>query len=142
MGRVSVRLSSLSLLVVAGVAVSPAGCNRRQSISPDDSAAGADGASVQDRGAAPPDLSVGDQDPNCPHPAVAKQCSAGWCSIPTGCFFMGSPASEPCRQSTETEHAVTLTRPFQIMALEVSQEQFNKVMGYNPSYFISCGKTS
>jgi formylglycine-generating enzyme required for sulfatase activity len=53
---------------------------------------------------------------------------------------MGSPASEPGRiAAREVEHEVTLTRSFEIMAYEVTQWQFEALMGYNPSSFGSCG---
>ena len=62
-----------------------------------------------------------------------------WVSIPAGTFQMGSPNSEPCRIIDETQHQVTLTHKFEILATEVTQGQFTAVMGYNPSYFTSCG---
>jgi formylglycine-generating enzyme required for sulfatase activity len=57
------------------------------------------------------------------------------CVVPRGCFFMGSPPTEPCRASDlrETRHEVTLTRPFEIGEREVTQEDFNANLGYNPS---------
>jgi formylglycine-generating enzyme required for sulfatase activity len=36
-------------------------------------------------------------------------------------------------------HQVTLTHGFEIMSTEVTQGEFQSVMGYNPSYFTSCG---
>lgn len=77
----------------------------------------------------------------CPHPKVSKSCAGGWCAIPAGCFFMGSPPDEPCRElgQKETRHAVTLTHAVEISETEVTQAQFQKVMGYNPSKFTSCG---
>jgi formylglycine-generating enzyme required for sulfatase activity len=52
---------------------------------------------------------------------------------------MGSPESEPGRLASEEEHEVTLTRWFEIMETEVTQEQFEALMAYNPSNFTSCG---
>jgi formylglycine-generating enzyme required for sulfatase activity len=60
-------------------------------------------------------------------------------TVPTGWFYMGSPTSEPCRNSNETLHKVTLTHGFEIKATEVTQGQFTALMGYNPSTFTSCG---
>jgi len=82
----------------------------------------------------------------CSHQPVGKSCQkdaagAEWCSIPGGCFKMGSPSGEKCREPSspkETEHQVTLTRDFEIQGTEVTQTQFNKVMGYNPSKFSTC----
>ena len=53
--------------------------------------------------------------------------------IPAGKFKMGSPASEPGRQPNETQHEVTLTKPFYIGKYEVTQDQWQSVMGSNPS---------
>ncbi|MCP4349040.1 MAG: SUMF1/EgtB/PvdO family nonheme iron enzyme [Desulfobacterales bacterium] len=59
--------------------------------------------------------------------------------IPAGTFMMGSPEDEPGRQSDETLHQVTLTKPFYIQTTEVTQGQWKSVMGENPSYFSNCG---
>ena len=53
--------------------------------------------------------------------------------IPAGVFKMGSPASEPGRQANETQHEVTLTKPFYMGKYEVTQEQWQSIMGSNPS---------
>ena len=56
-----------------------------------------------------------------------------WRSITAGSFTMGSPASELCHTSSETEHVVTLTRSFELTRTEVTQQEFAAVMGYNPA---------
>lgn len=48
-----------------------------------------------------------------------------------GTFVMGSNRSE----SEKPPHAVTITQPFYLGTYEVTQEQWEKVMGSNPSYF-------
>ena len=53
--------------------------------------------------------------------------------IPAGKFMMGSPASEKGRDKDETQHEVTLTKPFYMGKYEVTQEQWEAVMGNNPS---------
>ncbi|NBR07888.1 MAG: formylglycine-generating enzyme family protein [Planctomycetes bacterium] len=53
--------------------------------------------------------------------------------IPAGRFMMGSPASENGRGSSETQHEVTLTKPFYMGKYAVTQEQWEAVMGNNPS---------
>ena len=53
--------------------------------------------------------------------------------IPAGKFMMGSPASEVGRNENETQHEVTLTKPFYMGKYEVTQEQWEDVMGNNPS---------
>jgi len=55
--------------------------------------------------------------------------------VPAGKFKMGSPASEKDRNSNETQHEVTLTKPFYMGKYEVTQEQWQAVMGNNPSRF-------
>ncbi len=56
--------------------------------------------------------------------------------IPAGSFLMGSPDSEKDRGSYEgPQHKVTLTKPYYLGVYEVTQEQYEKVMGSNPSHF-------
>jgi formylglycine-generating enzyme required for sulfatase activity len=59
--------------------------------------------------------------------------------ITAGTFMMGSPESEPERHEDEKQHQVTLTKPYYIATTEVTQAQWQAVMGHNPSYFSSCG---
>ena len=54
--------------------------------------------------------------------------------IPAGKFMMGSPESEKGRSKDETQHEVTLTKPFYMGKHEVTQEQWESVMGKNPSF--------
>lgn len=49
--------------------------------------------------------------------------------IPAGTFLMGSPASERGRVSDETLHQVTLTHPYYLGKYEVTQAQWQAVMG-------------
>jgi formylglycine-generating enzyme required for sulfatase activity len=53
--------------------------------------------------------------------------------IPAGKFMMGSPESETGRGSNETQHEVTLTKPYYMGKYEVTQEQWEAVMGSNPT---------
>jgi formylglycine-generating enzyme required for sulfatase activity len=53
--------------------------------------------------------------------------------ISPGQFTMGSPSTEAGRIGTEQEHAVQITRPFCMGIHEVTQGQFQQVMGINPS---------
>ncbi len=91
-----------------------------------------------------------DTSSSCKHATVAKKCkkdSQGieWCTIPAGCFQMGSPKTEKCRERNwgkpETQHQVTLTHKFEIQATEVTQAQFKSLIGFNPSFYSSCGNT-
>jgi len=52
--------------------------------------------------------------------------------IPAGKFTMGSPASEKDHQSNEQAVAVTLTKPFWLGKTEVTQGQWEAVMGTKP----------
>ena len=56
----------------------------------------------------------------------------GFVLIEGGTFQMGSPASEPERSSDETQHNVTIG-DFYMAKTEVSQEDYQAVMGNNPS---------
>jgi formylglycine-generating enzyme required for sulfatase activity len=53
--------------------------------------------------------------------------------VPAGKFKMGSPKKEKDRSDDETQHEVTLTKPFYLGKYEVTQEQWESVMGDNPS---------
>ncbi len=55
--------------------------------------------------------------------------------IPKGIFTMGSPVEELGRFDNETQHTVTLTKDFYIGVFEVTQRQWELVMGNRPSYF-------
>ena len=55
--------------------------------------------------------------------------------IPKGTFQMGSPPSEEGSQDNERQHEVTLTEDYYLGAFEVTQSQYQKVMGNNPSNF-------
>ncbi|MDR1816824.1 MAG: formylglycine-generating enzyme family protein [Puniceicoccales bacterium] len=60
--------------------------------------------------------------------------------IPAGTFVMGSPAGdafgkggERDRSGNETQHTVTISKPFYLGRYEVTQEQWVALMGGNPS---------
>jgi len=56
--------------------------------------------------------------------------------IPAGEFDMGSPDSEEGREGDEGPvHRVRITKPFYMGKYEVTQGQYEQVMGNNPSYF-------
>ncbi|MFH1834058.1 MAG: SUMF1/EgtB/PvdO family nonheme iron enzyme, partial [bacterium] len=66
----------------------------------------------------------------CPVPPPA-----GMVLIPAGTFTMGSPTDEPGRYSDETQHEVTLTHAIYVSTYEVTQSEWQAVMGWNESYF-------
>lgn len=60
--------------------------------------------------------------------------------IPTGEFLMGSPTGEEERDDNEHRHLVKISRAFYAGVTEVTQGQWVKVMGNNPSANSSCGR--
>ena len=54
--------------------------------------------------------------------------------IPAGTFMMGSPSGELGRYSDETQHQVTLSDDFYMGVFELTQKQWELVMGNTPSY--------
>ena len=55
--------------------------------------------------------------------------------IPPGEFMMGSPKTEEERDpEAETLHRARITKPFYMAVYEVTQDEFDGIMGYNPSY--------
>ena len=59
--------------------------------------------------------------------------------VPPGDFLMGSPPAEPSREAQEVQHPVRISRAFYVGRYEVTQGQWQKVMGSNPSRFQKCG---
>ena len=55
--------------------------------------------------------------------------------IPPGRFQMGSPPGEADRGIGERLHWVTITKPFWLGKYEITQGQWQAVMGSNPSHF-------
>jgi formylglycine-generating enzyme required for sulfatase activity/TolB-like protein len=56
--------------------------------------------------------------------------------IQAGSFMMGSPSNEKNRNSDEKKHKVTIRKSFLMSKTEVTQKQWQAVMGNNPSYCI------
>ena len=56
--------------------------------------------------------------------------------IEPGTFTMGSPSDELGRDEDEIQHEVTLTKGYWLGKYEVTQEQYEAVMGTNPSYSV------
>jgi len=68
--------------------------------------------------------------------ALADKVTLKLVLIPAGKFMMGSPVNEPGRDFDEgPRRMVTVTRPFYMGVYEVTQEQYECVMGKNPSHF-------
>ena len=92
------------------------------------------------------DLSGGTNATSYPVSSLDAVPSGGWSDehkttklvlrrIPAGIFTMGSPSGELGRYGDETQHQVTLTQDFYIGVFEVTQRQWELVMGNRPSYF-------
>ena len=60
--------------------------------------------------------------------------------IPAGSFLMGSPEDEESRNINERQHEVRISRDFWIGKYEVTQEEWQAVMGTNPSRFMGCAR--
>ncbi|MCB9779909.1 MAG: SUMF1/EgtB/PvdO family nonheme iron enzyme [Alphaproteobacteria bacterium] len=58
--------------------------------------------------------------------------------VPAATFDMGSPESESWRDDNETLHSVTLSRAFFVGLTEVTQDQFEDRMDYDPSSTVGC----
>jgi len=93
------------------------------------------GAGVQ-QPAAPP---LPTQTP-APGSLITNSLGMTFAYIPDGTFMMGSPLEEPGRREDETRHEVTISRPFYMQTTEVTQAQWRRVMGRNPSFFKNCGQ--
>ena len=59
--------------------------------------------------------------------------------IPAGTFMRGSPDNEPERLSNEKQYKIKISKSFYMQTTEVTQGQWKKVMGNNPSEFKNCG---
>jgi len=59
-------------------------------------------------------------------------------AVRPGSFLMGSPESEPGRNDDEALHRVAVSRLFYMGQHEVTQAEWTKVMGSNPSHFGNC----
>jgi formylglycine-generating enzyme required for sulfatase activity len=55
--------------------------------------------------------------------------------IPKGKFMMGSPPDEEGSGDDERRHEVTISRDYHLGMHEVTQAQYTKIMGKNPSHF-------
>jgi len=55
--------------------------------------------------------------------------------IPAGKFKMGSPSSEAERDADERQHVVEISKPFYMAMHEFTQEDYEKLIGENPSAY-------
>ena len=66
---------------------------------------------------------------------IGENVSMKLALIPAGKFMMGSPPGEANRSREEPQHEVTISKPFYMGVAEVTQAQYEAVMGTNPSNF-------
>ena len=74
-----------------------------------------------------------------PERAFTNNLGMKFVYIKPGSFLMGSPSGEAGRNDDEQQHRVTLTQGFYLQTTEVTQGQWQRVMGENPSKFNKCG---
>jgi formylglycine-generating enzyme required for sulfatase activity len=81
--------------------------------------------------------------------SIILKPNPGWATIPPGSIWMGSPdgdcpsdypggtecTKEKGRGRDEDLHYIQISRSFEMMSTEVTQGQFESLMGMNPSYF-------
>ena len=65
--------------------------------------------------------------------------SMKFCWCPPGKFMMGSPETEVDRHDDEDQVEVTLTQGYWLGKYEVTQAEYEKLTGNNPSYFSATG---
>ena len=68
---------------------------------------------------------------DCPAPAqtsFTNSTGMAFSLVPAGTFIMGSPTDEPGRSADETQHQVTLTKPFYLQVTEVTNKQWNTLI--------------
>lgn len=71
-------------------------------------------------------------------PLLTNSVGMKFALIPAGTFVMGSPESETDYADYKgPQHEVEITRPFYMGIYQVTQEQYERVMGVNPSHFKS-----
>jgi formylglycine-generating enzyme required for sulfatase activity len=68
-------------------------------------------------------------------PTINNSIGMKLARIPKGTFMMGSPKSEDGRSSEEMQHSVTISQDYYLGVMEVTQGQYEKVIGTNPSNF-------
>jgi formylglycine-generating enzyme required for sulfatase activity len=72
-------------------------------------------------------------------PTAADPFAAQMVLIQGGTFMMGSPESEADRSNNEYQHQVSVSS-FKMSKYEVTQAQWEAIMGNNPGYFKGCAQ--
>ena len=120
--------------VLGAVVLLCVGCGETSAVVTDPSAETSHSETVQQRvtPSDEPKSTVGDSSGK---KLVENSIGMKFVLIPKGTFLMGSPPDEVGSSDDERQHEVTLTRDFYLGVYEVTQAQYKKVMGKNPSYF-------
>jgi len=84
-------------------------------------------------------LAMSKRPPKAKSKKITNSLGMEFVSIKPGSFIMGSPSSEHGHLNNERQHKVTLTKGFYMQTTEVTQGQWEAVMGSNPSHFKNCG---
>jgi len=87
-------------------------------------------------------LQVGDTDGlkfKVAYEGIENSIGMKFVRIPPDTFMIGSLPKEPGHTFNEKQHMVTLTKEFYMQTTEVTQGQWKKIMGNNPSRFKKCG---
>lgn len=72
---------------------------------------------------------------------TSRKVLGNFALVEAGEFMMGSSSDAlPCDGHDETPHKVTISRDFWIQKTEVTQHQWQELMGNNPSRFDECGE--
>lgn len=80
------------------------------------------------------------QDDQAPKIVTSRTTGTEFVLVPGGTFAMGSTEMERHGQRDETLHQVTISRAFYLGKFEVTQAEFQRVMGFNPSFFTDSTK--
>ena len=80
-----------------------------------------------------------DTTPSDDDDSVEYEITPGFAFAPSGKFDMGAPEEEEGRSGDEVIHTVTLTHDFEVKISEVTQGEFEDLMGWNPSTDDTCG---
>ena len=84
----------------------------------------------------PPTIPPGKLSEPSPQTITSQATGMKLTLIPAGTFTMGSPASEVERSAEEgPQHMVRISQPFYMGVYEVTQGEYEQVMGVNPSNF-------
>jgi len=74
------------------------------------------------------------------NPKMQDPLGIEFIKVNAGCFSMGSSFSEEGRLNDELQHEVCISQDYWLGKYEITQAQWQNIMGKNPSYFKACGR--